>query len=164
LINKQSNNVMARTLLLTLGAEHRGPGATPTTGAAATLDLLREQGINVNGWMLENGSGLSRVGRLTGSGLAGMLDMAWRSALMPEYMSSLAISGVDGTMRRRLRDDQTRGVAHLKTGTLRDARALAGYVLGASGRRYVLVAMINHEQAPATGKFLDAVVEWLAQR
>ena len=153
LINKQSNNVMARSLLLTLGAEHRGPGATPSTGAASALELLREQGINVNGWVLENGSGLSRIGRLTANGLAGMLDAAWRSALMPEFMSSLAISGVDGTVRRRLRNDHTRGVAHLKTGTLRDARALAGYVLGASGRRYVLVAMINHEQASATGKF-----------
>lgn len=164
LINKQSNNVMARMLLLTLGAEHRSSGATPATGAAAALDLLRQQGVNVNGWVLDNGSGLSREARLTAEGLASMLDMAWRSPLMPEFMSSLAISGVDGTLRRRMRSDDTRGVAHLKTGTLRDSRALAGYVLGASGRRYVLVAMINHERAATTGQFLDAVVEWLAKR
>ncbi len=164
LINKQSNNVMARMLLLTLGAEQGGGGATPQTGAGAALNLLREQGVNVSGWVLENGSGLSRNERLTAEGLSSMLELAWRSPLMPEFMSSLAIAGVDGTLRRRLRSDEVKGVAHLKTGTLRDARALAGYVLGASGSRYVLVALINHENAPATGKFLDSVVEWLAKR
>ena len=164
LINKQSNNVMARTLLLTLGAEMRSGPATPQAGAAAALDVLREQGVDVRGWSLDNGSGLSRTARLTAGGLADMLQAAWLSPLMPEFMSSLAISGVDGTMRRRLRTDETRGMAHLKTGTLRDSRALAGYVLGASGRRYVLVAMINEERAATTGRFLDAVVRWLAQR
>lgn len=164
LINKQSNNVMARMLLLTLGAEHRSAGATPQTGAAAALDILREQGVDTRGWVLENGSGLSRQERVTAEGLAVMLDTAWRSPLMPEFMSSLAIAGVDGTLRRRMRSEDLRGVAHLKTGTLRDSRALAGYVLGASGRRYVLVAMVNHERAATTGKFLDSVVEWLAKR
>lgn len=164
LINKQSNNVMARMLLLTLGAEQGARGATAQTGAAAALNVLREQGVNVAGWVLENGSGLSREERLTAEGLAGMLELAWRSPLMPEFMSSLAIAGVDGTLRRRMRSDETRGVAHLKTGTLRDSRALAGYVLGASGRRYVLVALINHERAPTTGPFLDSVVAWLAKR
>src|SRR5690606_6461332 len=161
LINKQSNNVMARMLLLTLGAEQGSDGATPRTGAAAALNLLREQGVNISGWVLENGSGLSRHERLTAEGLSGMLELAWRSPLMPEFMSSLAIAGVDGTLRRRMRAEEVKGVAHLKTGTLRDARALAGYVLGASGRRYVLVALVNHERAPGTGKFLDTVVEWL---
>src|SRR5690606_7807574 len=122
------------------------------------------QGWDVGGGGLENGSGLSGEGRLTAGGLAGMLDVAWRSPLMPEFISSLAISGVDGTLRRRLRNDETRGMAHLKTGTLRDSRALAGYVLGASGRRYVLVVLINEDRAATTGKFLDAVVEWLAKR
>lgn len=163
LINKQSNNVMARTLLLTLGAEQRS-GATARSGAAAALQVLSEQGVDVRGWVLENGSGLSRVERVTAEGLAGMLDLAWRSPLMPEFMSSLAISGVDGTMRRRLRHDETRGMAHLKTGTLRDARALAGYVLGSSGKRYIVVAMVNNDGAAATGRFLDSVVAWLARR
>lgn len=164
LINKQSNNVMARMLLLTLGAEHKAPGATAATGAAAALDILRGQGVDVRGWVMENGSGLSRQERLTAEGLANMLDVAWRSPLMPEFMSSLAIAGVDGTLRRRMRADETKGVAHLKTGTLRDSRALAGYVLGASGKRYILVAMINHERAASTGKFLDSLVHWLAMR
>jgi D-alanyl-D-alanine carboxypeptidase/D-alanyl-D-alanine-endopeptidase (penicillin-binding protein 4) len=96
--------------------------------------------------------------------MAGMLDAAWRSPLMPEFISSLAIAGVDGTVRRRMRDDEVRGMAHLKTGSLRDTRALAGYVLGASGKRYILVSLVNDERAAAVRAFDDALVAWLAAR
>lgn len=161
-INKHSNNVMARMLLLTLGAEMNGRGATPESGARGVLQLLRNQGVDTTGWALDNGSGLSREGRVTAQGLAGMLDYAWRSPLMPEYISSLAISGVDGTVRRRLRDETTRGQAHLKTGTLRDARSLAGYVRGASGKRYILVSLVNDPNSAGVRAFDDALVRWLA--
>jgi len=163
-INKHSNNVMARTLLLTLGAEKSGPGATPASGAAAALGILARQGVDTRGWVLDNGAGLSRNGRVTAAGMAGMLDAAWRSPLMPEFMSSLAIAGVDGTVRRRMRDDEVKGMAHLKTGSLRDTRALAGYVLGASGKRYILVSLVNDDRAAAVRAFNDGLVAWLAAR
>lgn len=163
-VNKQSNNVMARTLLLALGAEKIGKPATAAQGAQAALSMLSQQGVDTQGWRIENGSGLSRIERITAGGLAGMLEVAWRSPLMPEFMSSLAISGVDGTMRRRLRDDEVRGMAHLKTGTLRDARALAGYVLGASGKRYIVVSVANGDRATAIRPFDDALISWLASR
>lgn len=161
-INKQSNNVMARTLLLTLGAERNGRGATAQTGASAALGILQRQNVDIRDWVIDNGAGLSREARLTAHGLVGMLDVAWRSSLMPEFISSLAISGVDGTVRRRMRNTDAQGMAHLKTGTLRDARALAGYVLGASGKRYILVSMVNSERSAAVRPFDDAVVKWLA--
>lgn len=163
-INKKSNNVMARTLLLTLGAEKFGPGATASTGANAALGVLQAQQVDTRGWVIDNGAGLSRTGRLTAVGLAGMLDAAWRSPLMPEFISSLAISGVDGTVKRRLRNGDAKGMAHLKTGTLRDVRALAGYVLGASGKRYILVSIVNDERSAAVRSFDDALVNWLAAR
>lgn len=163
-INKQSNNVMARTLFLTLGAERMGAGATPQTGASAALAVLNGQKVDTRGWVLDNGAGLSREGRVTADGMASMLDAAWHSPLMPEFVSSLAISGVDGTVRRRLRDDETKGMAHLKTGTLRDVRALAGYVLGASGKRYILVSIVNDERSVSVRAFDDALVAWLAAR
>src|SRR5690606_15773248 len=87
-VNKLSNNVMARHVFLTLAAETSGPGATTTQGAQAVLGLLQSQGVDTSGWVLVNGSGLSREGRLTASGLGGMLDVAWHSELMPEFISS----------------------------------------------------------------------------
>ena len=161
-INKRSNNVMARMVLLNVGVSMNGPGATAHSAANAALAVLRNQSVDTRGWVIDNGSGLSRAERLTAVGLAGMLDGVWGSPLVGEFVSSLAISGVDGTVRRRLRNTDAHGMAHLKTGTLRDARALAGYVLGSSGKRYILVSMANHTNAVAMRPFEDALVKWLA--
>ena len=76
---------------------------------------------------------------------------------MPELMASLPVTGLDGTLRR---SKASAGRAHLKTGSLRDVQALAGYVLGASGKRYVLVAIVNHPNAGAARPALDALVQW----
>lgn len=164
LINKQSNNLMANHLLLSLGTLATSNGAQNHHGASVATQLLNQSGVNTQGWEIDNGSGLSRRAAVTAQGLADMLQQAWNAPLMPEFMSSLAISGVDGTVRRRLRDDEVRGRAHLKTGTLRDARALAGYVLAANGKRYILVSIVNHAQAAAARPFNDALVKWVADR
>ncbi len=77
-------------------------------------------------------------------------------------MSSLPIAGVDGTLRR-IKGQTAAGQAHLKTGSLRDVAGIAGYVHGASGKRYVLVAIANHPNAAAARPALDALVNWAAQ-
>lgn len=163
-INKQSNNVMATLLLLALGNQVQGDGATVAASENAVIQTLRSQGINTGGWRIANGSGLAREARVTANGMAQMLDVIWQSNYMPEFISSLAISGVDGTVRRRLRDDEVQGRAHLKTGTLRDSRALAGYVLGQSGKRYSMVSLVNGEGTAAVRPFHDAVVKWLVEQ
>ena len=134
------------------------------TSGDVVAQVLSAQGIGMPELVLDNGAGLSRNGQVSARGMAAMLSTAWRSSLMPEYMSSFAISGVDGTVRRRMRDASTQGMAHLKTGTLRDVRALSGYVLGASGRRYLIVSFVNHEQAAGARAFNDALVTWLAEQ
>jgi len=167
LVNKESNNVMARHVLLTLAAEFpasKGQSATVPVAERVALDVLRQQQVDTHGWVIGNGSGLSRAGRVTAAGLAGMLQYAWHSALMPEFVSSLAIAGVDGTVRRRLRGEKVRGMAHVKTGSLRDVRAIAGYVLGASGKRYVVVSLVNHAQAANAQTFHNTLIGWLAAR
>ncbi len=175
-INKYSNNVMAQQLFLTLGLQTRttGPAAVPGragVGATepATLDKSREvirlwwqERIGGNDLpVLENGSGLSRNERITALALARLLQTAYLSPLMPELMSSLPITGVDGTLRRNR--SRSAGNAHLKTGSLRDVAAFAGYVHAASGRRYVLVGIINHANANAGRPALDALLDWAAK-
>jgi len=163
-INKRSNNVMARLLLLALGAERGARPATVSGGVKAAQAVLARQGLDMPELRLDNGSGLSRTSRISAASLARLLTHAWSSPLMPEYVSSLAIVGVDGTMRRRLRKDPAQGMAHLKTGSLRNVRAMAGYVLGASGKRYVVVGIVNDEQAQAARDFYDALISWLSAR
>jgi len=161
-INKQSNNVMARLLLLTLGAAYEPGPATVASGDRAVDGILAARGLKLPELVLDNGSGLSRDGRVSADSLARLLAAAWRSPIMPEFVSSLAISGMDGTVRRRMRDSDAAGLAHLKSGSLRDVRALAGYVLAASGRRYLVVSVVNDERAQQANGFNDKLIAWLA--
>jgi len=78
---------------------------------------------------------------------------------MPELMSSLPVAGIDGTLRR---SKGVPGRAHLKTGSLRDVVGVAGYVLADSGRRYAVVAIVNHPNANAARPALEAITEWAA--
>jgi serine-type D-Ala-D-Ala carboxypeptidase/endopeptidase (penicillin-binding protein 4) len=161
-INKYSNNVMAQQVLLTLGlARNGGTRAAPDDARDALKQWLHErQGESLDGVVIDNGSGLSRDTRVSAALLARVLQRAWSSAVMPELMASLPVAGLDGTLRRTRANATTTGRAHLKTGSLRDVQALAGYVLGASGKRYVLVAIVNHPNAGAARPALDALVQW----
>jgi D-alanyl-D-alanine carboxypeptidase/D-alanyl-D-alanine-endopeptidase (penicillin-binding protein 4) len=158
-INKFSNNVMTQQLFLTLGAAGGSPG-NPQRGAAAVRGLLQARGIAAPELILENGCGLSRVERISVGTLANVLADAWKSQWMSELMASLPISGVDGTMKSR---NVPAGAAHMKTGMLEDTRAVAGYVLAASGRRYVVVAIINDPGASRGTGAHDALIDWVYQ-
>jgi D-alanyl-D-alanine carboxypeptidase/D-alanyl-D-alanine-endopeptidase (penicillin-binding protein 4) len=158
-INKYSNNVMAEQLLLTL-ARQRDPAVPASAESARALLhgwLVERVGELPPDTLLDNGSGLSRQTRLSAALLGRLLQQAWGSAAMPELLSSLPVSGLDGTLRR---SRATPGRAHLKTGSLNDVAAVAGYLLADSGQRYVIVAMINHPNAGAARPALDALVQW----
>ena len=159
-INKYSNNVMAQQVFLTLGLQKNGAGSFE--GAREALRLWwRQRFGEADMPVLENGAGLSRDERISAQALARMLQAAWASPVMPELLASLPIAGVDGTLRRS--QNRSAGAAHLKTGSLRDVSAIAGYVDGASGRRYVLVAIANHPNAGAVRPALDALIDWVAR-
>jgi D-alanyl-D-alanine carboxypeptidase/D-alanyl-D-alanine-endopeptidase (penicillin-binding protein 4) len=163
LVNKYSNNVMARHLLLTLGMEKLGPPASADKGRAAVRQWLTNRNIEMPGFALDNGSGLSRVERVTARGLGQVLDVAWHSPFMPEFAASLPLSATDGTLRNRFRATGMQGRIRLKTGTLDDVSALAGFVNAASGRTYVLVIFVNHPGAHAgAGEAIQAeLVRWV---
>lgn len=162
-INKFSNNVMAEQLFLSLpGATKALPAGTPVRPEDAREGLrrwLRERfGEDAaRDTVVDNGSGLSRENRVSAALLARLLQQAWSGPVMSELMSSLPVSGTDGTLKR---STATPGRAHLKTGSLRDVAGVAGYVLSNTGRRYVLVALLNHPNANAGRPALDALVQW----
>lgn len=146
-INKYSNNVMSRHLFLTLGAELYGAPATREKGRKAAFDVLQERGIDTAGLRLDNGSGLSRSTRVSASLLADVLQAAYRSPWRAEYVSSLSLAGLDGTLRRRFRGEDATGRMHLKTGRLDNVFATAGYVHARSGRDYLVVLLQNFPDA-----------------
>jgi serine-type D-Ala-D-Ala carboxypeptidase/endopeptidase (penicillin-binding protein 4) len=158
-INKFSNNVMAQQLFLSLGLSQRGSGSVPAARAVLRQWLGARFGRVADGAVLDNGSGLSRDGRVSARLLARLLQAAWASPVMPELMASLPVSGLDGTLRN---NRAAVGRAHLKTGSLRDVVGVAGYVLSTAGRRYVVAAVVNHDHADQARPALDALVQWVA--
>jgi D-alanyl-D-alanine carboxypeptidase/D-alanyl-D-alanine-endopeptidase (penicillin-binding protein 4) len=160
-INKYSNNVMAQQLFLTLGRDSNGSvGSFPASRFVIQRwwqeRISQDEPLNV-----DNGSGLSRTERISAQALGRLLQSAYRSPLMPELISSLPISGIDGTMKRSKSNSQ--GSAHLKTGSINGVTAIAGFVHATSGKHYVLVALVNHPNAPAARAAFDALVDWTAQ-
>ncbi|MBB6095075.1 D-alanyl-D-alanine carboxypeptidase/D-alanyl-D-alanine-endopeptidase (penicillin-binding protein 4) [Povalibacter uvarum] len=147
LVNKFSNNLMARHLLLTLGAERFGAPATTQNGREAIRLWLEEHDIRMPGFALDNGSGLSRDERVTARGMADLLDIAWHSPFMPEFAASLPLSATDGTLRNRFRAAGMQGRLRMKTGRIDDVSGLAGFVNAASGKTYVVVILVNHPGA-----------------
>lgn len=163
-INKWSNNVMARQLLLTIAAEKAGLPATEAKGATAIQDWLLANGLKFDELVIENGSGLSRVERISAEHLGQLLVRAYNSPVMPEMMASLPILSLDGTIKQRMKDSQSNGRAHLKTGSINGVSAIAGYVLDANNHRHVLVMLVNYAKAGASRTAQDALIEWVHQQ
>jgi D-alanyl-D-alanine carboxypeptidase/D-alanyl-D-alanine-endopeptidase (penicillin-binding protein 4) len=146
-INKNSNNVMTRQLLYTLGAEVAGAPGTRVGGVDAVRELLAARGIDVESLTLHNGAGLSRDERASMQLLVDLLRTAYRSPWAAEFIASLSLGGLDGTTRGRFDAAPTQGVMHLKTGRLDHVSAVAGYVRAANERTYVVAVAMNHENA-----------------
>jgi D-alanyl-D-alanine carboxypeptidase/D-alanyl-D-alanine-endopeptidase (penicillin-binding protein 4) len=162
-INKFSNNVMARQVFLTLGAA-RLAGERPATladGDAAVRAFLGRKKLAMPELVLENGAGLSRRERISAGSLNRLLLAAWASRTMPEFVSSLPIVAVDGTMRSRLKESEMAGSAHIKTGSLANVKTTAGYVTAKNGKRYAVVFLANHANASLAKPAQDALLQWV---
>ncbi len=162
-INKNSNNVMTRQLLYTLGAESFGAPATRENGIAAIMALLRSRQLDVTSLNIANGAGLSRDSRISAELLVSMLGAAMNSPYAAEFVASLSIGGLDGTTRGRFDSRSGRGRTHLKTGRVDHVSALSGYVHAADGRDFALAVFVNSEDAHrGLGQEVEgAVLGWL---
>ncbi len=160
-INKFSNNVMARQLFLTLSAEVQKLPANTDRSAQVVQAWLAQKSVDAPELIMENGSGLSRRERISAASMGKILIAAWHSAVMPEFIASMPLVAHDGTMRRRLRYDSVAGQAHIKTGSLAEVRAVAGYVRDTTGRRFALVFIVNHAHAAAAQPAQDALIRWV---
>jgi serine-type D-Ala-D-Ala carboxypeptidase/endopeptidase (penicillin-binding protein 4) len=193
-INKFSNNVMARQLFLTLGeslpdplseraasgdappqvTESGQPVFPPEPGQMGRMSIersilamrtwLARNDLDFRELILENGAGLSRTARISAAHMAQLLQLAYRHPLSAELQASLPILGVDGSVRKRLRDSPAASFAHLKTGTLESVKTIAGYVQSHSGRKWIVVFFINHPNARAGQEAQDTLIDWLQEK
>jgi len=157
-MNKFSNNVMAQHLFLSLSM-----GTPSGVSEGASREIVQRwwrDKISLSPLQIEQGSGLSRDDRLSAQGLADLLSYAWLSPYMPELISSLPITGLDGTLKK----SQSTALAHLKTGSLRDVNAIAGFVQGRQQKRYILVAILNDPKAREGAAVLEGLIQWVANK
>jgi D-alanyl-D-alanine carboxypeptidase/D-alanyl-D-alanine-endopeptidase (penicillin-binding protein 4) len=160
-INKFSNNVMARQLLLMLAADPERRPVTLERARDAVGRWLASQGLDLPGAVIDNGSGLSRHERLSAASLAQLLQFAAAGPHADRLRESLPQVGVDGTMKRRLEGEPVASRAWIKTGSLVDVRAIAGYVDAASGRRYAVALLINGPRLERARMVQDRFLRWV---
>ena len=162
LTNKFSSNLMARHLLLTMGEERLGGPATLEKGAAAIAEWGRERGLDLHGIDIDNGSGLSRSTHISVLQMAEILSAAYRSRYAPEFLASLPLAGIDGTLRSRMKTSPA-GSVRLKTGHIDGVSGVAGYITTSGGKTYVLVSLVNHSRADigAGEPVHAALVSWM---
>ena len=163
-INKDSNNLMARNLLLSMA-----PGFSPTT---STLDLARQRlalwfkkvGVAASAPKVDNGSGLAHSEQGSVLAMVQLLQTAWGDPKTQKvFLASLPVAGADGTLAGRFKGSPAQRNAFLKTGTLTGVRSLAGYVRGQSGQMIAVAIVVNSEQAGAAVPALDKFIEWVRQ-
>lgn len=160
-INKWSSNVMARQLYLTIGAEHRlAEDRDDLAAAERTIkDWMALKGMDPNAVELDNGSGLSRHARISPMEQIKMLQQAWRSPFAAELIASLPLVAMDGTMHNRLRDTGLRGEGHIKTGSLTNVRAVAGFTRDSNNTTWAVSAIVNTPSAWKSQAVLDDVLQ-----
>ena len=165
-LNKHSNNVMARHLLFTLAAEVNGAPGSEASGKQVLAKWLADNGLESDDIVIDNGAGLSRNTRITAKHMSALLEFAWRQPYMPEYLASLSLSGLDGTLEERFEGNGLAGIAHLKTGSLDHVAAIAGYLQSRSGRRFVVVVLQNYRdihRGPGE-EVQEALLRWLHEQ
>ncbi|MHB8354589.1 MAG: D-alanyl-D-alanine carboxypeptidase/D-alanyl-D-alanine endopeptidase, partial [Burkholderiales bacterium] len=162
-INKFSNNLMARTLFLDLGWAEGMTHASTEASVRRIRDTLALEGLQFSELVMENGSGLSRQARITAQHLSELLVRAAHGPYQAEFIASLGLVGMDGTVEKRLPGEGLEGRFHLKTGSLDEVSALAGYGLTASGRLLTLVVIVNHAQAANAKSVQDALLRWIGK-
>jgi D-alanyl-D-alanine carboxypeptidase/D-alanyl-D-alanine-endopeptidase (penicillin-binding protein 4) len=142
-LGKQSDNFYAEMIFKSLAAEQKGRPAHAGDSAQLVAKAVADLNASDEGLVIKNGSGLYDANRVTTSSIVRLLRSAWQdSAIAPEFVAQLAIGGVDGTLHGRLLVERTRRSVRAKTGTLDDAIALSGYVLGPAGKDPVAFSIL----------------------
>jgi D-alanyl-D-alanine carboxypeptidase/D-alanyl-D-alanine-endopeptidase (penicillin-binding protein 4) len=183
--NKYSNNVMARQIFLTLGLEKSLKPSSTTSSIRVVKDWLKRVKLDFPELVIENGSGLSNIERISPQSMASLLKFAIQSKNADIFVNSLPIAGLDGTMKHRLIDRLRKLVgnghpeysfspdptmpstlqktgAYMKTGTLQTVRAVGGYVVSKTGNVYAVSSIVNHTNASAGGSIVnDALLAWV---
>ncbi len=160
-INKFSNNAMARQVYLTLGSLTKKIDISSSDAEKQFKVWFKTTGIPDTNLIIDNGSGLSRTSRISAQAVGKILQHAWKNPLMPEFVSSLPLLAIDGTLRKKLRRTALAGKGHLKTGYIKGVRTIAGYLVNKNNDTTVVVLFINHPKAKISWPVHEEFLKWV---
>lgn len=143
LLNKPSDNLIAETLLKTLGLVRKERGTT-AAGAEVEREFLKRIGVGPNEVSITDGSGLARQNLVTPGAIVSILNFMWTHPNREAFVQSLPVAGVDGTLRRRMVGTPAEKKVLAKTGYVGRARSLSGYVISRDGETYAFSMLMNH--------------------
>ncbi len=160
---KPSQNQIGEILLRTLGLERTGVGI-PDSGRAVVERQLLEWGVTRDGFIVRDGSGLSRYNYLSPETIVRVLDVMRRDTVFPVFYGALPVAGIDGTLANRMKGTNAEANARAKTGFIAQARSLSGYVTSADGRLLIYSLLCNNWTIPvrAVERAQDSIVARLA--
>jgi serine-type D-Ala-D-Ala carboxypeptidase/endopeptidase (penicillin-binding protein 4) len=150
LTNKASHNLHAELLLRAVGREKLGVGST-AAGLKVERDFLHTAGVVDGDIVLSDGSGLGRDNLVTPRAIVTLLQFAARQSWGKDYLSSLPISGVDGTLEGRMTDTAAAGMIEAKTGEIEHVRGLSGYATTLHGESLVFSIFYNNNPQHGLG-------------
>jgi len=156
---KKSQNQIGEIMLRTIGLERTGVGKADSARRIVGEQLLA-WGVQPDGFLIRDGSGLSDNDLLTPETIVRVLDRIQRDTAFPIYYNALPIAGVDGTLDKRMKGTPAEGNVHAKTGTLAKARNLSGYVTTADGERLIFSILANNTTTP--GSMVTGVADQIA--
>jgi D-alanyl-D-alanine carboxypeptidase/D-alanyl-D-alanine-endopeptidase (penicillin-binding protein 4) len=143
-MNKHSNNFMAEALIKTLGAEFQGAPGTTQKGLDVVRQYLDRIGVSTRDLTLVDGSGLAHDNRVTARALVHTLRaMNEDFELWPEFLSSLPVAGIDGTLQRRFRQEDLMRKVRAKTGKIAGVATLSGYAVNEADETFAFAILIN---------------------
>ncbi len=149
--NKESDNLYAELILKTLGAEEKGKPGTAEKGISVIKQFFNEMGVDTTAFGLADGSGVSRYNVISPDQIIELLKAMYKDfGLRAEFVASLAIAGVDGTLRNRMKNTSAQGKLRAKTGTIRGTSALSGYTTTADGEPVAFSIIMEHFVKPTS--------------
>jgi len=146
---KPSQNQIAEILLKTIGLERGGMGTADSARKIVAQQLLA-WGVQPDGFIIRDGSGLSRHDLLAPETIVKVLDKIQQDTAFAVFYNAMPIAGVDGTLKDRMKGTPAEGNVHAKTGSISAARSLSGYVTSADGERLIFSILVNNWTTPGS--------------
>jgi D-alanyl-D-alanine carboxypeptidase/D-alanyl-D-alanine-endopeptidase (penicillin-binding protein 4) len=157
--NKYSLNLMSRNLMLTIIANENYVQPTEAMVNSYIKNWLVENKIDSEGLFIDNGAGLSRNIKMSINQFLMILQNIYYDPMMPEMVSSFPIAGIDGTLKRRMKNSPINMNGHFKTGSMNEVSAMAGFFLNNEKEMNIFVFMMNGKKAKMSQNFQEALIE-----